>query len=306
MVGRAVIRRFMADGFTNVFTATRSELDLLNQQAVREYIQAGQFQHVVIAAARVGGILLNMNEPVQQGYENGMIMLNLLDACHHSDVERVMFLGSSCIYPRECRQPMLEEDLLTGSLEPTNELYAVAKIFGLRMVDAYRAQFDRRWISCQPCNLYGPFDNFDPQSSHFLPALIRKLHLARVQGDTSVECWGTGSVRREVLHVDDLADSIVFLMNRYDGPFVNVGSGVEHTIRELTELVADVVGYDGEFAWNPERPEGMPRKLLDVSKISSLGWKPRIELRDGIRATYDWWLQSGDCGGQSVGSLLAG
>jgi len=306
MLGRAVVRSLRHEGFSNVVTATKNELNLLDQSAVHSYFRQGEFQHVIIAAARVGGIQFNIDNPVTLGHENGMITLNLLDACHRTGVERVMFPGSSCIYPRACRQPMQEDDLLSGPLEPTNEMYALAKIFGLRMIDAYRKQFGHRWVSCQPCNLYGPFDSFDPKNSHFIAALMRKLHTARIQKTGRVECWGTGNARREVLHVDDAASAMLFLMKEYDGPFVNVGCGVDHSIREMTEMIADVVGFDGQLEWNADRPEGMPRKLLDTSRITELGWAPQIELKTGLKQTYNWWLQNGGCNEISVSNRLVG
>ena len=293
LVGRAVIRRLRTENYSNVHTVDKHQLDLLDGEAVREYFLRQKFPHVIIAAARVGGVQFNISNPTKLGYENGMIALNVLDACHRADVERVMFLGSSCIYPRSCPQPMKEEYLLTGPLEPTNEMYALSKILGLKMIEAYRAEFGRRWISCQPCNLYGPFDDFDPTNSHFVAALIRKVHEAKTTRKLQVECWGTGNARRELLYVDDVADAIVFLMKNYDGSFVNVGSGFDHTIREVTEFVAEIVGFDGAIVWQPDKPEGMPRKLLDVSRMNALGWKPRTDLKAGLAKTYKWWLDQG-------------
>lgn len=293
MVGRAITRRLQRDGFTRVTTADKSALDLLNQADVSSFIQPGRFDHVIIAAARVGGIQFNINHPATIGYQNGQIALNLLEACHRADVERVMFLGSSCIYPRECRQPMREEDLLTGPLEPTNELYALAKVFGMRLVDAYQKEFGRNWISCQPCNLYGPYDNFSPENSHFIAAMIRRFYHARLSGQRTIECWGTGNARREVLHVDDVADAILLLADRYKGSFLNVGAGEDHSIREYAELIADVTGYDGRIEWDTEKPEGMPQKLLDSSGIQELGWSSQTSLKTGIQQTFHWWLENG-------------
>jgi GDP-L-fucose synthase len=248
---------------------------------------------VIIAAAKVGGIMANNTFPVEFLSENLQIETNLIDACHKAGIERVLFLGSSCIYPKLSPQPIKEEYLLTGPLEPTNEAYALAKISGLKLVESYRREYNRKWISAMPTNMYGPGDNFDPQNSHVLPALIRRFHEAKMADAPSVTCWGDGSPMREFLHADDLASACIFMLENYDGDVaLNVGTGEDITIRELTEIIADVVGYQGEILWDTEKPNGTPRKLLDVSRLKGLGWEPRLALRDGIASTYVWYLQN--------------
>lgn len=293
LVGSAIVRNIESEGKHEWFGRTRNELDLLDRKAVFEFVESQQPDAVIIAAAKVGGILANNNYPVEFLSENLQIETNLIDACHNAGVERVLFLGSSCIYPKLAPQPIKEEYLLTGPLEPTNEAYALAKISGLKLIESYRREYGRKWISAMPTNMYGPGDNFDPQNSHVLPALIRRFHEAKISGAASVTCWGDGSPMREFLHADDLASACLFMLENYDGDVaLNVGTGQDITIRELTEIIAEVVGYQGEILWDTEKPNGTPRKLLDVSKLKSLGWSPSLGLREGIATTYEWYISA--------------
>ena len=270
----------------------REDLDLLNRAAVFEFLANEKPDAVIVAAARVGGIMANSTYPVEFLSENLRIMTNLLDGSHAANINRLLFLGSSCIYPRMSPQPIKEDYLLTGALEPTNEAYALAKISGLKLVQAYRKQFGRNWISVMPTNLYGPGDNFDLESSHVLPAMIRKFHDAKVNNRSSVELWGTGSPMREFLHVDDLADACLFLLENYNEEMpVNVGTGTDVTIKELAELTKKVVAYPGDIMWDSSKPDGTPRKLLDVSKIKNIGWQFKIDLSNGLSHTYRWYLE---------------
>ena len=290
MVGSAILRRLECDGCRRLITRTRQELDLLNQAAVEEFFASERPEHVFLAAARVGGIQVNSSFPAEFLYENLAIETNVIHAAWRAGVRKLLFLGSSCIYPRLAPQPMKEEHLLTGPLEETNQWYAVAKIAGLKMVQAYRRQYRFSGISVMPTNLYGPGDNFDLETSHVLPALIRKFHEAKQAERPAVTVWGSGKPRREFLHVDDLAAATVFLMENYDGEeIVNAGRGADLSIRELAELVREVVGYEGEIVFDATKPDGTPRKLLDVSKLTELGWEPRIALREGIAETYEWF-----------------
>ena len=291
LVGSAIVRRLRAEGFTDLVLRTRDELDLRDNGAVRAFFEAERPTHVILAAAKVGGILANSRYPVDFLRDNLAIELNVIDAAHAAGVRKLLFLGSSCIYPKFAQQPIREEYLLTGALEPTNEPYAIAKIAGIKLCEAYRRQYGADFITAMPTNLYGPGDNFDLETSHVLPALIRRFHEAKLRGATSVTLWGTGSPRREFLHVDDLADACLHLMRRYsaDGT-INVGTGEDVTIRELAELIREVVGYEGEIEFDTSMPDGTPRKLLDVSKLTGLGWKARIPLREGIQETYRWYL----------------
>jgi GDP-L-fucose synthase len=293
LVGSAIVRNIEGSAEHEWFGRTRAELDLLDRKAVFDFVAAEKPDAVIIAAAKVGGIMANNTYPVEFLSENLQIETNLIDACHKAGIERVLFLGSSCIYPKLAPQPIKEEYLLTGPLEPTNEAYALAKISGLKLVESYRREYNRKWISAMPTNMYGPGDNFDPQNSHVLPALIRRFHEAKTSGAPSVTCWGDGSPMREFLHADDLASACVFMLENYDGDVaLNVGTGEDITIRELTEIIADVVGYQGAIIWDTDKPNGTPRKLLDVSKLKGLGWEPRLALRDGISSTYDWYLEN--------------
>jgi GDP-L-fucose synthase len=291
MVGSAIVRRLQADGYTNLIMRTSSELDLRNQEAVADFFEEEKPEYVFLAAAKVGGILANNIYRAEFLYDNLVIEANIIQSSYKAGVKKLLFLGSSCIYPKMAPQPLKEDYLLTGLLESTNEPYAIAKIAGIKLCEAYRSQYGCNYISAMPTNLYGPNDNYDLQGSHVLPALIRKFHEAKINNQPSVEVWGTGSPRREFLHADDLADACVFLMNGYnDELFVNVGTGEDVTIRELAEAVKDVVGFEGELRWDTSKPDGTPRKLMDVSRIHQLGWKHKTELREGLEKTYQDFL----------------
>ncbi len=293
MVGSAIVRKLQQEGYTNIITRTSKELDLKDQKAVNGFFATEKPDVVVLAAAKVGGIHANNVYRAQFLYENLMIEANVIHASHVNDVQKLLFLGSSCIYPKMAPQPLKEESLLTGLLEQTNEPYAIAKIAGIKLAESYRRQYGRNYISAMPTNLYGPNDNYDLNNSHVLPALIRKFHTAKVTNAPSVEVWGTGSPMREFLHVDDLADACFFLLQNYnDELFVNIGTGEDLTIKELAEMIKDIVGYTGELKWNTDKPDGTPRKLMDVSRLHNMGWKHRIELRDGIAAVYKEFAQS--------------
>jgi GDP-L-fucose synthase len=293
LVGSALVRRLQRAGFQNLLFRDSAELDLRQQQVVEEFFARTKPTHVFLAAARVGGILANASSPAQFLHDNLCIQTNVIDAAYRHGTKKLLFLGSSCIYPKHAPQPMPEDCLLTGPLEPTNEWYAIAKIAGLKMCQAYRLQYGFDAISAMPTNLYGPGDNFDLRSSHVMAALIRKCHEGKVGGETEVKVWGTGEPRREFLHVDDLADACVFLMRTYsEDRWVNVGWGSDVSIAELATLVAQIVGYTGALRFDTSMPDGTPRKLLDVSRLSSLGWTPGIPLDAGIRETYDWYLQN--------------
>lgn len=290
LVGSAIWRRLQAEGFTNLIGWPSSEVDLTERDAAFDAVLSARPAVVVDAAARVGGILANSNSPVEFLNDNLLIQTNLFAAAHAADVDRLMFLGSSCIYPKHAEQPIREEYLLTGPLEPTNDAYAIAKISGVIAMKSYRHEYGRRWISAMPTNLYGPGDNFDLATSHVLPATIRKFHEAKRDG-TGVVMWGTGAPRREFLHSDDAAAAVVHLLREYDDDStINIGTGEDVTIAELAATVADVVGFTGEVVWDTDRPDGTPRKLLDVSRLRALGWEPRVGLRQGIADTYAWYL----------------
>lgn len=292
LAGSAIWRRLEAEGYTDLVGATSAELDLRDRDAVFAFLREQRPDVVIDAAARVGGIQANNTYPADFLSDNLQIQVNLMDAANDADVERLLFLGSSCIYPKFAEQPIKESSLLTGALEPTNDAYAIAKIAGIMQVQASRRQFDRRWISAMPTNLYGPGDNFHPANSHVLPALMRRIHEAKVAGEPQVVIWGSGTPRREFLHVDDLASASVFLLENYDSPdTINVGVGEDLSIRELAELLADVIGYEGELVQDTSKPDGTPRKVLDVSRLKGLGWEPRIGLREGIAETYAWFLE---------------
>ncbi|MDR7402364.1 MAG: GDP-L-fucose synthase [Armatimonadota bacterium] len=292
LVGSALVHRLQAEGFTCILTRTRQELDLTDQAAVDRFFAQERPEYVFLAAARVGGILANSTYPADFIRDNLLIQTHVIDAAYRYGVKKLVFLGSSCIYPKHAPQPMKEEYLLTGLLEPTNEAYAVAKIAGLKMVQYYHRQYGFPGISLMPTNLYGPGDNFDLKTAHVIPALIRKFHEAKERRDGEVVVWGTGMPRREFLHVDDLADAAVFLMRHYeDEMWINVGTGEDLTIAELAKLVRDVVGFHGEIVFDPSKPDGTPRKLLDVSRLFTLGWRPRIPLRQGLEQTYRWFVE---------------
>ena len=293
LVGSAVLRRLEREGFSTILTATREQLDLRDQAAVNYWFQANRPEYVFLVAGTVGGILANSTRPAEFIYDNMMIHATVVHASHLFEVKKLLYLGSSCIYPRNCPQPMKEEHLLSGYLEPTNEPYAVAKIAGIKLCQAYRRQYGSDFISAMPTNLYGPNDNFDLESSHVLPAMIRKFHDAKAEGREEVTIWGTGSPRREFLHVDDLADACLYIMQNYDEEeHINVGTGEDQTIRELAELVAEIVHPGAHLVFDTTKPDGTPQKLLDVTRLHELGWKHSINLPDGIRSSYKWYLEN--------------
>jgi GDP-L-fucose synthase len=300
LVGSALFRRLKSLGFQNLLVRNYPDLDLTDQAAVRRFFDEEKPEFVFLAAAKVGGIYANNTYPADFITANLQIQTHVIESAHRSGVKRLLFLGSSCIYPRLCPQPMKEEHLLTGPLEPTNEPYALAKIAGIVMCRSFNRQFETDFISVMPTNLYGPGDNFHPDNSHVIPALLRRFHEAKEAGAREVVVWGTGTPRREFLHVDDVADACVFLMTRSDAPdLVNIGSGQETTIRELAEAVKETVGFRGELRFDSSKPDGTPRKLLDVSRLSGLGWRPRIGLREGLSSTYPWFVSN-----SSAGSVL--
>ena len=295
LAGSALVRRLEAGGYRRIVTRTSAELDLRDGAAVADFFAAERPDVVLLAAARVGGIHANDTYPAEFIRDNLAIQCNVIHQSHLAGVRRLLFLGSSCIYPRDCPQPMRETHLLTGPLEPTNQAYAMAKISGIYYIEAFRTQYGKRWISAMPTNLYGPNDNFDLESSHVLPAFIRRFHQAKRDGIDTVTVWGTGAPRREFLHVDDLADACLMLIDKYDSPeTINVGWGDDLPIKELAETVASVVGFEGEIEWDTSKPDGMPRKLLDTSRINALGWHPTIKLRDGVASTYEWYVENYD------------
>jgi GDP-L-fucose synthase len=290
MLGSAMMRRLQAEGFSNIVTRDRSDLDLADESAVAKFLAAERPTIVIVAAARVGGIKANNDFPVEFLLENLGIQNNVIRSAYESGVRKLLFVGSACIYPKFAPQPIPETSLLDGPLEPTNEAYAIAKIAGIKLCQAYSREYGANFISAMPTNLYGPNDNFDLETSHVLPALMRKAHEAKVRKDQKLIVWGTGKPRREFLHVDDLASACVLILEKYDSPeIINLGCGEDISIRELAELICDVVGFDGELAWDTTKPDGTPRRLLDVTKLRALGWKPAIPLRDGIARTYEWF-----------------
>ncbi|KAA9040998.1 GDP-L-fucose synthase [Ginsengibacter hankyongi] len=287
MVGSAIVRKLRSEGFNNIIEKTSSELDLRNQESVNKFFETNKPDYVFLAAAKVGGIMANNTYKAEFLYDNLMIETNIIQAAYKNEVKKLLFLGSSCIYPKLAPQPLKEEYLLSGLLESTNEPYAIAKIAGIKLCEYYREQFGCNYISLMPTNLYGPNDNYDLQNSHVLPALIRKLHTAKVSGMPSITLWGTGSPKREFLHVDDLANACLHLMEHYNQKqFLNIGTGEDLTIKKLAELIKNIVGYDGDINWDATKPDGTPRKLMDVSKAHSLGWTHEIALEEGIKKTY--------------------
>ena len=303
MVGSAILRNLKSKGYENIYSAPRSHFDLTKQEDVERYFHANEPEYVFLAAAKVGGIVANQKYTADFIRDNLLIQTNIIDAAYRYGVKKLLFLGSSCIYPKFPNIPITEDQLMTGSLEPSNDSYAIAKIAGIKMCQAYRKQYGFNAISVMPTNLYGPNDNFDLETSHVLPALLRKCHEGKDRLDhdlggsfiPNIVLWGDGSPKREFLHVEDLAEACVFLMKNYDqAEHINVGTGEDISIKELAETIADVVGFKGEFVWNTDKPNGTPRKLLDVSKINSLGWYPTIGLREGIKQTYDWYLENED------------
>ncbi|MBT4121054.1 MAG: GDP-L-fucose synthase [Candidatus Magasanikbacteria bacterium] len=298
LVGSAVVRKLESDGYTNLVVKTHTELDLLDQKAVTDFFIAEKPEYVFLAAAKVGGIMANNTYPAQFIYENLQIQNNIIHQAYLNGIKKLLFLGSSCIYPKMCPQPMKEEYLLTGLLEPTNEPYALAKIAGIKMCQSYNRQYGTNFIAVMPTNLYGPGDNFDLETSHVLPALVRKFHEAKEKGDKEVIAWGTGSPKREFLYVDDMAGGSVFIMNNFDPNeaqnekgeiFMNLGVGEDVSIKELTEIVKKVVGFEGEIVWDTSKPDGTPRKLLDMGKMHDLGWKHKIDLEEGVKLSYEWF-----------------
>ena len=293
LVGSAIVRNLEAKGYKNIICRTHKELDLTNQEAVRTFFKEEKPEYVFLAAAKVGGIHANNTYPADFIYDNLMIQNNVIKAAHDFEVKKLLFLGSTCIYPKMAPQPIKEEYLLTGALEETNEAYAIAKIAGLEMCKFFKRQYGDNFISCMPTNLYGPNDNFDLKNSHVLPALIRKFHEAKVNNSEVVEVWGTGTPLREFLYVDDMADSCVFLMKNYDGEqHVNIGTGEEVSIKELAETIKEVVGFEGELVFNTDMPDGTPRKLTTVDKLHGLGWKHKVSLNEGIKLAYNWFLEN--------------
>ena len=302
LVGSAIVRHLEAEGFTNILTATRHEVDLRSQSAVNEWFEAHRPRYVFLVAGTVGGIVANSTRPAEFIYDNMMIHGTVVHSAYETGVEKLLYLGSSCIYPRDAHQPITEEELLTGPLESTNEWYAIAKIAGIKLCQAYRRQYGCNFISAMPTNLYGPGDNFDLTSSHVIPALIRKFHDSRSTASGEVEVWGTGSPMREFLHVDDLAKACLYLLEHYSGDsHINVGTGVDLSIRELAETIRSIVNPDAVINWDASKPDGTPRKLLDISRLRSLGWEPSISLEDGLRSTYDWFINSSADGNELRG-----
>ena len=293
LVGSAIVRKLISEGFQNILTSSIEEVDLTNQDSTRKYFEENKPEYVFLAAAKVGGILANNTYPAEFIYDNVMIESNIIHSAYLTGVKKLLFLGSSCIYPKFAEQPIKESSLLTGELEPTNEPYAIAKILGIKMCQSYHRQYGVNFISAMPTNLYGINDNFDLNNSHVLPALIRKFHEAKINNLPSVDLWGTGSPYREFLFVDELADACYFLMQNYNEPeIVNIGTGEDITIKELADLIRSIIGFNGEIIWDTTKPDGTPRKLLDVNKLNSLGWKSCLSLKEGIEKTYKWYLST--------------
>lgn len=295
LVGSAIVRNLKSKGYTNIVGRTHQELELTDQAAVRAFFEEEKPNVVVLAAAKVGGINANNTAPADFAWDNMQVQCNVIKCCHDYKVKKLLFLGSTCIYPKMAAQPIVEDALLTGPLEQTNEAYAIAKISGMQMCKYFKRQYGDNFISCMPTNLYGPYDNYDLKGSHVLPAMIRKFHEAKMQNAPTVELWGTGSPLREFLYVDDMADACVFLLENYDGEqHVNIGTGKELTIKELAELVKKTVGFEGEIVWNKTMPDGTPRKLTDVTKLHELGWTHKVELEEGVKLAYEWFKENVD------------
>jgi GDP-L-fucose synthase len=293
LVGNAIVKNLEARGFENILTVDRNEVDLKDSNRVADFFEVNDIDYVYDAAAKVGGIHANNTYPAEFIYDNLMVQNNIIHACHANGIKKMIFLGSVCIYPKFAPEPVKEESLLTSHLEPTNEPYAIAKIAGIKMCQAYRKQYGCNFVSVMPCNLYGENDNFHPQNSHVLPALIRRFHEAKVNSASSVTCWGTGSARREFMDADDLADALTFLMDVYDsGDIINIGCGVDYTIKEVTETIKEIVGFKGEILWDKTKPDGTPRRMLDSSKLKGLGWTPKIDLRTGLQKAYNWYVNT--------------
>ena len=294
LVGSAILRRLQTEKYLNLIVRSHQDLDLIRQAEVEAFFRTERPEFVFLAAAKVGGILANNTSPAEFIYQNLSIEGNVIHSAYEAGVKKLLFLGSSCIYPRDCPQPMKEEHLLSGKLEPTNEPYAIAKIAGIRMCQSYNRQYGTKFVSVMPTNVYGPGDNFDLETSHALPALIKKFHDAKMEGNNVVTVWGSGTPRREFLHVDDLADACLFIMKHYDeNEMINIGVGKDITISELSELIKQIVEFNGEIRYDNSKPDGTPRKLLDVSRLDSLGWRSRISLREGIEKTYKWYVREG-------------
>ncbi|MGN0247339.1 MAG: GDP-L-fucose synthase family protein [Lachnospiraceae bacterium] len=295
LVGSAIVRNLKSKGYTNIVGRTHQELELTDQAAVRAFFEEEKPDVVVLAAAKVGGINANNTAPADFAWDNMQVQCNVIKCCHDYKVKKLLFLGSTCIYPKMAAQPIVEDALLTGPLEQTNEAYAIAKISGMQMCKYFKRQYGDNFISCMPTNLYGPYDNYDLKGSHVLPAMIRKFHEAKMQNAPTVELWGTGSPLREFLYVDDMADACVFLLENYDGEqHVNIGTGKELTIKELAELVKKTVGFEGEIVWNKTMPDGTPRKLTNVTKLHELGWTHKVELEEGVKLAYEWFKENVD------------
>ncbi len=293
LVGSAIVRALREQGYSNLILKTRQELDLLDQVAVKTFFEKEKPEYVFLAAAKVGGIMANKTHPADFIYENLTVQTNVIHNAYISGVKKLLFLGSSCIYPKLCPQPIKEEYLMTSELESSNQAYALAKIAGIFMCQSYNEQYGTNFISVMPTNLYGPHDNFDLENSHVLPAMIRKFHEAKISNVKEITLWGTGSAKREFLHVEDLANACMFLMNTYDdSKIINIGTGIDISIKELAEKIKGVVGYEGTIKWDTKKPDGTPRKLLDVSKLHKLGWKHTIDLNDGIASTYEWYKKN--------------
>jgi len=293
LVGSSILRMLEEKGYTNTITRNRKDLDLRNQSVVLEFFKKEKPKYVILAAAKVGGILANNTYPAEFIYDNIMIQSNIIDSSYRFSTEKLLFLGSSCIYPKFSEQPIKEEYLLTGLLEPTNEAYAIAKIAGIKMCEFYNRQYGTNFISAMPTNLYGPRDNFDLKTSHVLPALIRKIHEAKENRTSSVELWGTGSAKREFLYIDDLAEACIFLLNKYSSSeLINIGAGKDISIKELAILIKNIIDYEGDISYDTSKPDGTPRKLLDTRKIKKLGWQAKTSLEDGIVKTYEWYLKN--------------
>jgi len=306
LVGSALLRRLQTEGFSRILTATREQLDLRDQAAVNYWFRANRPDYVFLVAGTVGGIMANATRPAEFLYDNMLIHGTVVHSSHEYGVRKLLYLGSSCVYPRDCRQPITEDQLLTGPLEPTNEAYALAKIAGIKLCESYRRQYGDNFISAMPTNLYGPNDNFDLDGGHLVPMLMRRFHEAKAAGEDTVTVWGTGEPRRELMHVDDLASACIFLMSNYDSPdLINVGTGIDQTVRVIAEQVRDVVHREADLTFDTTKPDGMPRKVLDVSRIHALGWHHAIEVRDGLQATYDWYLSADQIRGRVTSTSAA-
>ena len=295
LVGSAIVRNLKSKGYTNIIRGTRDLVDFTNQEETERYFCSEEPEYVFLAAAKVGGIMANKTRPAEFIYDNLMIQSNIINTSYNYGVKKLVFLGSSCIYPKHPNIPITEDQLMTGPLEPTNDAYAIAKIAGIKMCQAYRQQYGFNAISLQPTNLYGVYDNFDPESSHVIPGIMRRMHNAKINGDSQFVCWGDGSPLREFLYIDDMAEACYICMNEYNDPeIINIGTGSDITIKELTEIIANVIDYRGEIIWDTSKPNGTPRKVMNVDKLKSLGWSPKVGIRQGIYQTYEWFKENYD------------